>query len=294
VDKSTFAKLKETFSAITAAFASAEAGEPEYEAKIQQAFAAYDEVKKGIQSTDTPGSGAPHTDEAQDKALIAKMLGESQTGGAPVSAGAPGAPPVVAPGAASGAKMCASCGRPFSAGQGPHEETVIPEAPKTPTGAGGPASNEELPSGSAAHFSAQSAEQARQINELKLAIATMAAKDRRVEFENFCAGLLSDGHQFDLDNAKTMFSAASHDAGMVKSLLDFLKKSPKNASLSKMAPQSAGPGNGIQHYAAGTPGADAVDEAELRHVLSRACPGMAFSAEDINLGRLLTSMTQTE
>jgi hypothetical protein len=263
--------LRERARALDGAFASAEAGEPDAESKVQQAQEGYNDAVKDFMGE--MGPPAPGPVGAQDQGNIDRMLGGGPPQEAPEQAGEHacnycGKPYMYE----AGMQHCPYCGKGqagavpagtgappaggtastggFAAGQGPQETSYLPDKSVLDTEAdldetindppGDESDNEKKGSSEYVAKSEFAAlremyeKQNRVVKDAMTVIQALKGRTIRQDFEAFCADLHKEGRQFSAEHALKQLANCGGNPQRVNELKEFLRSIPKATSFSEM------------------------------------------------------------
>lgn len=263
---------KQHYGALSAAYASIAAGEPQSKSKLSEAFSAIREARKQFGNDfmcnygEEPEAGMEHEDEAEDVKLIEEMLGGGDEDN-----------------------------EDQYAGQEPKEETMIPEATKLDSDLTIEQDDTEIPDAKTnAEFSAMKAELGslrKQNKELTKTVQAMYGRELRNQFDAFITNLQSEGHQFDAATARETFMecAKNRDIKGIERTKKLLRSTPKKSKEEAAKPEALSEMGTMFSADDGHPGSNRrisndADNGDLLKFLNGKFPHMKFSADDIAIG----------
>lgn len=117
-------------------------------------------------------------------------------------------------------------------------------------------------------------------------LAIMVQQGRRDDIKAFTAGLKSEGHHFDADGAGKMFDAAIDSPALIAQVKEFLRRSPKQLTPSRVGTVVGIEGNERLFSANGDSGSDAGAIAALQQLM----PNKAFDQKAIQAALRLSQI----
>lgn len=270
--------MSKAFGALQSAYAAFDAGEPDAETKVEEAKQMCASTHKSFADAGEGKEG--HPDAAEDKELIDSILSGKGFEGEETEDSKD----------EEGEEFDASTA------SNPSEETALPENPELGTGGGkGPKSSEEVPAATqfATLVKKQFAARDAQIDALTKMVAGLVGRNMKDTFSTEIDALVKDGHQFDAGDALQMLtSAAKSGKGQLELVRKFLRNTPKSPLSGDKTFSASNGGKVVLNNGNRQPQPTALDDngknAALK-MLQDAFPDRTFSAEDLDLGMVITN-----